>query len=358
MLSGQARAQSVGQILELDAAPVARTSAGPENGLIQVVDGVLLRDGSFVAADMNERRLHRFDTRGKLVSSFVRTGKGPGEIETVTRLLRCGDSLAVLDGPNQKISVFNHAGAYGRSMQLISHPSGNPPQRLACNSRMQFLQAGWSLPRDARPGRYRGMVPVWLGDRTLAVGKSLALRRGTESVMLMRGGKPIGVRPQPLGYVQLIALGSTNGWLLDTQESHIVVLNVNGDSVGAIDLGVRPSAPSKADIAEMMEQESAVQNKAAVRASYADLDFSRPLPIATGMFVGRKQRLWVGMTHHADSDEQEWRVYATGARSYSLLRLPATWRLLDADENMVLVVVTNASDGMEEMRVYRTKGKQ
>lgn len=334
--------------------PLASTSASLGEELLGVVGGAQFADGSFVVADDGEFRLHLFNSRGQRVRDFGRRGRGPGEVEAATELLHCGDSVVVVEGSSRKMSVFNRSGDYVRAFSVAAYPNGGQPRRTGCNAHMDFIHVAWSLPTDAKPGRYRARVPVWLTKLAGASTTPLGSWPGTESILVMRNGKPSGARPQPLGNDLLVALGTRYAWLLDTERTTITQLLLSGSVAGTIELAGRSSLPSKGDIARALEEEAGGRSDQSVRAEFANMDFSRVLPSASEMFLSDSDQLWVGMYRRADQREKDWRVYSEGANRYGRLRLPGNWRVLSARKNTILVLQDNG-DGVGDVRLYSTR---
>src|SRR5262249_6049194 len=58
------------------------------------------------------------DTAARFVHATGRKGKGPGEFQLPNRIARIhGDSLAVWDGTQQRLTVFDSAGRLGRTQE-------------------------------------------------------------------------------------------------------------------------------------------------------------------------------------------------------------------------------------------------
>jgi hypothetical protein len=91
--------------------------------------------GTVLIGDARAGAVHRFDPSGTHLGSFGRRGKGPGEFGGITTLVFPGDTLAVLDSSNRRISCFNRSGAYLGQYLL-------PPELAGTNQELMLLPGG------------------------------------------------------------------------------------------------------------------------------------------------------------------------------------------------------------------------
>ncbi|HEX7239023.1 MAG TPA: hypothetical protein VF263_02055, partial [Longimicrobiaceae bacterium] len=82
----------------------------------RVVGALRLPDGTLVVADRQSRELRFFDRDGRHVRTAGGKGGGPGELQSMHRLLRArGDSVAVWDDQSSRLSLFSPRGDFVRS---------------------------------------------------------------------------------------------------------------------------------------------------------------------------------------------------------------------------------------------------
>src|SRR5687767_7638041 len=84
-------------------------SIGENQGIefAEIAAIALTPDGRFFVLDRQQTRVYAFSTSGKLERSFGKRGAGPGELSQLTMdLLYTNGQLAVIDGLNQRISLF------------------------------------------------------------------------------------------------------------------------------------------------------------------------------------------------------------------------------------------------------------
>ena len=102
---------------------------GPDNyTFTQIMDLAVGSEGSIYVADAHPPSVLQFDRRGRFVRRIGREGAGPGEYRSILGLsmLRGGD-LALWDNGNRRISVYDSAGAYLRSMRVAGGAYGPKP---------------------------------------------------------------------------------------------------------------------------------------------------------------------------------------------------------------------------------------
>jgi hypothetical protein len=76
-----------------------------EIGLI--ADGDIAPDGSVYLLDQSNRRIYRFDPRGRLLDSLGRQGKGPGEFEMAAELeVGPAGEVAIADITNRRLTIW------------------------------------------------------------------------------------------------------------------------------------------------------------------------------------------------------------------------------------------------------------
>jgi hypothetical protein len=86
--------------------------AGADSGFAHVSSIALEEDGSVLVADGQKLTINLYNPSGQLVTSFGRSGQGPGEFHALYSLAFLGDTLLTLDGPNARVSLFSSTGKF------------------------------------------------------------------------------------------------------------------------------------------------------------------------------------------------------------------------------------------------------
>lgn len=104
-----------------NAVPVARIDPDSPNVsamLSQVGSAVSMPDGTLVVAQPLEKLFRMFDMTGAFRSVLGRSGKGPGEFESLPSAGRVGDSLYAIDHRTRRLSIFPQAASPSVSTPL------------------------------------------------------------------------------------------------------------------------------------------------------------------------------------------------------------------------------------------------
>ncbi|MFC1529144.1 hypothetical protein ACFL6R_00325 [Gemmatimonadota bacterium] len=103
---------------------------------------LVLPDGNLlISGGENESGLiHRFSSEGYYLSSFGRMGEGPGEIRTGAHVVfLLGDTIAVPDKANKRISHFDLSGRYLGLVTMPAEIAGHANPEIIPLSRSRFI---------------------------------------------------------------------------------------------------------------------------------------------------------------------------------------------------------------------------
>ncbi len=148
-------------VLTVDTVPITEARATGPGGAVVLGDAAAatrLSNGNVVIADDNKGdiALRVFDSTGRHLFDFGHKGRGPGEVEDVSSLARCGrDSIFVLDSRQHRVVVFSPAGTLGRTSAV------EPMVMLVCSTHGASLAIGPILdffrPTEQNAGRLQHM---------------------------------------------------------------------------------------------------------------------------------------------------------------------------------------------------------
>ncbi len=146
---------------------------------------VVASDGEIFAADgYGNHKVHRFASDGRVLASWGRQGKGPGEFALVHSVALDGRGrVFVCDDENDRIQIFDRAGRF-LDQWAMRNPSG-----LHIGGDVVYVTELQPF-RDDRIGPGRGRVSLWTLD-----GEPLAAWLGTDAPGgdLMRGAHDLAV---------------------------------------------------------------------------------------------------------------------------------------------------------------------
>jgi hypothetical protein len=103
-----------------------------EEALFRVESAYRLRDGRIIVADGGSTSLKVFDETGMMLRTIGRSGDGPGEFRGINQFERLsGDSLAVWDFAQARLTVFDADGNLGREVRIGATETAISSMRVA-----------------------------------------------------------------------------------------------------------------------------------------------------------------------------------------------------------------------------------
>ena len=130
----------------------------PEAEFHRVAGAVRLANGEIAVADVGSSQVRYFAPDGSFRRAFGRAGEGPGEFQSMGRLIRFADTLALYDGRNSRLTLFR--GDSLLSSRMV-HPA-NSTARFSIYDRLpdgRWL-AGTSVSPRFAPRPYRDSIAV------------------------------------------------------------------------------------------------------------------------------------------------------------------------------------------------------
>lgn len=160
------RVQPPGARFTLASAPTLVLGRGEAEGefFTAVAGASRMPDGSIVVGDRGKHAMLRFDRAGALQQRFARQGKGPGEVQYLLAMHRCGDTLDTLDINASRLTRFTLDGRTVGSVLLSPLP-----YRTACAPDGRLVAMGWERNEDMREGGN-----VWVQHYPRAASASVA----------------------------------------------------------------------------------------------------------------------------------------------------------------------------------------
>lgn len=130
------------------------------------------RDGRIVVLDAGRAALLFFDSAGTYQFEAGGRGRGPGEMQQIaTGWQYRGDSIAVYDLMQRRITIYDHDGRYARSFQNpVTHENrpGFMPSQSCCLVRGTLADGSFighppdDIPTGPGPDRFSTFTPWWI----------------------------------------------------------------------------------------------------------------------------------------------------------------------------------------------------
>lgn len=137
------------QGIRLPGEPTLRVGWGPdEYQFANVIDGVLLSDGSVVVADLMNREAVLFGPEGELLGALGMRGQGPGEVGSPNAVAALpDDSVLVQDDMNGRFTLFHS----GHPVRSFSDPTAGALRIIGVLRGKAVLRTGRYHPQFRDP---------------------------------------------------------------------------------------------------------------------------------------------------------------------------------------------------------------
>lgn len=250
------------------------------------VGATLLSPDSMAIADGPDGMVRIFDRSGRQTHSIGRQGDGPGEFSELSSLRRCGpDTLVVTELLSRRVTVLTVQGTFVRRITDLR------PLTLTCNSegRLAFLREAGEPPPG--PERIRdAMSSLELADLTGGNRHTLALTPAMEVVLAE------GIWwPRPFGRVTTLAMEQDRAYV-GTGESRVDVFSLSGQRLTALQVPRRRRTPSSRQVEHEIARLAAPVPQV-LRQNMAAKIWALPrpdrLPDYRGIWTGPNGTLWI-----------------------------------------------------------------
>lgn len=346
-----------------DASPLLRL--GSDNATPDyfqtVVGATRLPSGDVLVGDRGDYALRHYNPAGTLIRRFGRKGGGPGEIRSLARLWRCGDSVYTYDVDNgHRISVFTLSGRYVREFRF-SGPRESPlPYQSACGASGLFAHLGWDLRKDRRPGAFRSVVPLWTSRAMSGVLRVIDAVPGSERWDTSRGDVIGDVLPMPLGRQPVLGVGRRHVFVGTSDDFSVKVLDFAGRRVGTLRRTEAPTRRSAADLEALLDHQTAGRSgeaRARLARFYAEIELPETLPAYTALVVDALDLVWIKRYARPGATVAGWSVFSPTGALVAEAALPGGLEVYEIGSDYVLGRAVDEAAGTPEVHVYRlTRG--
>ncbi|HJU75882.1 MAG TPA: 6-bladed beta-propeller [Gemmatimonadaceae bacterium] len=307
-----------------------------------------------------------FDSAGKLVHTFGRTGSGPGEFRQIGWVGRARDTLFVADHSLSRISTI----ATGGDPELV-----RSTLLTAQGARGNFFAGG-----RLRDGRWLVLTytsPGWDGPPGVhrlpaSAGLIAAAADGRVSWLAERPGLAVFVH-NPTGNIRQASVGATafspnfyavaEGpfvWLADSDSDSLERVNASTAERRAIRLPLPSVPPSRALVAAARAREEALARsdraREWVKAKFSATYLPRQVPRFEALLPGPAGELWVQQYSGNRADSTRYLVLDGELRPLAWVRAGAGFRVREVGIDYALGVHEDA-DGVETVRLYQLTRK-
>lgn len=324
--------------------------------LAMVTGATRLPNGDIMVADLGDFALLRFNDRGALQQRLARKGAGPGEVDYLARLFRCGNSLLAHDIGNRRTTVFTTEGFYVRSFVFGLGVAGRNPYASACNGKGTFVHHGWEDFRQIREGVFRNEVAFWLTPSDSSVGAHIGDWPGSERIGYVRNGRISGSGPLQLGKQPVVAMGNDRAYIGIADRYEFLVADLAGKIVDTLRRDVEVQKTTAADIAYAKAKAKAgasPRQATSIDSLWETIPFPTELPAYSAAIVDAADLLWVQDYARSSSPVIGWTVFNHEGEIVATVALPVLLEVYEIGEDYVLGRYLDPVVGEPEVHLYR-----
>jgi hypothetical protein len=320
----------------------------------RITGATRLPDGTLLVADLGEAPLRLFGTDGELLRRVARRGGGPGEMEYIARLFRCGDAIYTYDLDGHRVSQYGLDATY-RRMFRFAVPTGQqaPYGVSSCNASGRFVHLGWgSPPRVA--GYHRDTVAVWVTETADGPPSIVDSVPSSERWGQTYQGRLVGSSPLPLGKQPATAFGPTGFYVSTGDSLAVLVYDTSGARIGEHRFAGSIAAVTPEDVRDFIEAEVAEngeQARAGIEREYAAITFPERHGAVTGLLVDADGLLWVRTYAPPTSASVAWRVLSAAGTETATVSLPRRLEVFEIGGDYVLGREIDANEGVPVLRL-------
>ena len=316
----------------------------PEYTFEMLRGATLLSTGALALLDTRGGGVRLFDDRGIYLGQAGRSGSGPGEFKAPWTMARlAGDTIAVSDMQQRRITLFNSAGEYVRIAATLSIVRGDLDVYGSPDGSQLLLKLdAWEGP--TRTGLARDTVLLALLD--VADGSTREVARiGDFEIVRDEPGRS---RLAPFARGPFVAAGRGVYAIGDSNRPFVRLYRQGGDSTTTIET-VRLRAPVEAD-----DLSRSFESRRSTRLTRKDFMRAAPdsMPYFDGLLIDPDTNVWIRRYEPPWSEEpSRWDVYTSAGTWLGTVRMPGPRSrmlfrtdLLEVGRDYVLIVTQDSLD--------------
>lgn len=330
---------------------IGSADGGPD-ALYSVGAIVPLSDGGFALAHRSRNEIVWFDSTGARLVASGREGDGPGEFRAISRLFRLpGDTLLVVDGAINRLSVFGPDGRYLRSSRLDSEGGGQPIVLLP--DRTLLARPGFSFNSSTPGGIARDTLALTRFDLDGGrIGEVGPVPMGENWVFSIGGSS--GAGPHPFGKQTLLAPAESGFWLATGDRPEVDLRAPDGVLRRIVRWADRPQPLTEAMASsfEAMALDDP-ENREMIEAYLEGMTYPETLPTASELMSDAGGHLWLRPFALPSEEEAAPRfmVFDADGRLLGEVAFPLRFDPRAITDDRVYGVWTDELD-IEQVRVY------
>ena len=331
----------------------------PQTEFLRIGGVIRTSSGNIIIANTSTNELRVFNSAGKFVKTYSRTGSGPGELERMHWIGRSGDTLHVFDFKNRRISTFSATGGYLKSRAV---PAGLPDRATYPHARYSngdyLVQPIGSTNLLHRDGVYIDSLEAGVLHST----RDTITFFGTFPFLTYLSFNPTNAeRAQSVGVYRFGGnarweIWGNLTWIAHSSSNEFVLYDKSGKAVNTIKLPWPARAFDKAAFDRLANRELAEMPEAQRRGFPAALFSPKYLPKYQPTFrqfkVAADGLLWIERYHLDPATPGECVVMNRTGNVVARITIPGNFEPREIGADYMLGIQTDR-DGLETVAMYR-----
>lgn len=322
----------------------------------QVEAAEFLPSGGFVIAHRSTEELRFFGVDGAFLGAVGRDGHGPEEFRGLNWVSVLGDSLLTYDWGNDRISVRDHSGVYGRSFRLEWVSGRLAPSVLLDDGTLLSLSVQHMTEVEGT-GTLLDHGLVSRHDLMGTLIDSLGRFPVMERVVHREGNRQTTVSLPLSSRADFAAQGNGFCYVFGSAFS-ISCFDSQGQlrTIARVDSLPRPVTPEDVEATfehdlELAREARNIPREQALLRARPSMTFPEALPAFTDLMTDDVRRIWVRKYELPGHSLAEWWIFDEGIW-VGRLRADPAFQAMDVREDRVLGVWRDDL-GLEHLRIYR-----
>ena len=334
---------------------VELAASSSADALLAIVLGLEFGHGDAVYVnDPRQPGVLALDSLLRLRAIFGRFGEGPGEFVVKVNIQALPeDSLLVFDPAIKRATVF--AANVPDSSRMTGVPAhvenlwrlAGPARRHLAVSTPAFHADG-----DARTDAiHHDVFSILDASAEATVLDSVFVAPSAEQLVVRSPGR-VSVSDHPYGRDGFVRVLPGGGFAyVNSGALSVTVFNAEATDSASFFYPTRPIPVSSEHF------DSVVANRSPAAARMLRDDAPYTWPPVVGMAVDDRDRIWIGLRGQSGETLWEWAAFTRRGRHVASVRLPSSFRVLDATSEKLLGFATDDLD-VPQVHVYRVLWEQ
>ena len=298
-----------------------------------------LGDGRYVVLDGIESTLRYFAPDGRHLLTAGRQGEGPGELLYPYLIIPlAGDTIAIPDNGNQRLSIFDPSGAFARSYrkELVQGRTVSLVGRLGDS--MYLGRFSLNEPLPAEGDVITSALLVRLTDSVTAI--DTMMRHRVAEAFVLPQGRDVGLARNAFHAYGTVVTSGDGIVYVWSKEPEVRRYSPEGRLERLVRLG-HTTRPFTAELRrswmqQTLDQLPSPESQRRFQRLWTDRPTPDSLPVYSDVLVDEEGYIWLGHFELLEHPVREWTVLDSAGHLAAMVRTPWHLRIMQIGENYVL----------------------